>query len=68
LYRYVVARVRVYGQYTRAQKMIRLMRYRATESKFDELLSDLEVLEGQLWNLTGAVGGLGMGRVVCSFE
>eukprot|EP00227_Mantoniella_beaufortii_P001789 CAMPEP_0197617914 /NCGR_PEP_ID=MMETSP1326-20131121/61272_1 /TAXON_ID=1155430 /ORGANISM="Genus nov. species nov., Strain RCC2288" /LENGTH=665 /DNA_ID=CAMNT_0043186809 /DNA_START=304 /DNA_END=2298 /DNA_ORIENTATION=- len=56
-----VARVRVYGQYTRAQKIVRLMRYRATDAKFDELCSDLEVLEGQLWNLTGAVGGLGIG-------
>ena len=59
-----VARVRVYGQYTRVQKIVRLMRYRATEVKFDELRSDLEVLEGQLWNLTGAVGGLGMGGTV----
>jgi len=36
-----VARVRVYGQFTRAQKIVRLMRYAATESKFDELRSDL---------------------------
>ena len=63
-----VARVRVYGQYTRAQKMFRLMRYAATESKFDELRRDLEVLEGQLWNLTGAVGGLGTSGTVSSPE
>ena len=54
-----VARVRVYGQYSRAQKIVRIFWYHATESKFEELRYDLEALEGQLWNLTGAVGGLG---------
>ena len=56
-----VARARVYGQYSRAQKFARLARYRATEFKFDELRVDLETLERQLWTLTGAVGGLGVG-------
>ena len=56
-----VARVQVYGQYSRAQKILRILWYRATESKFDELRKDLETLEAQLWNLTGAVGGLGAG-------
>ena len=56
-----VARVRVYGQYSRAQKIVRIFWYHATESKFEELRYDLEALEGQLWNLTGAVGGLGAG-------
>ena len=45
---------------------MRLIRHRATDAKFDELCSDLEVLEGQLWNLTGAVGGLGMGGTVAA--
>lgn len=56
-----VARVQVYGKFTRAQKATRIFRYAATASKFDELRLDLEALEGQLWNLTGAVGGLGAG-------
>ena len=56
-----VARVQVYGQFSRAQKAARIFRYAATASKFDELRLDLEALEGQLWNLTGAVGGLGAG-------
>ena len=34
-----VARARVYGQYSRAQKFARLARYRATEFKFDEPVS-----------------------------
>ena len=59
-----VARVRVYGQFSRIRKIFRLIRYRATESKFEELRSDLETLEAQLWNLTGAVGGLGLGGTV----
>ena len=42
-------------------KILRILWYRATESKFDELRKDLETLEAQLWNLTGAVGGLGAG-------
>ena len=56
-----VARTQVYGQFSRAQKAARIFRYAATASKFDELRLDLEALEGQLWNLTGAVGGLGAG-------
>ena len=56
-----VARVQVYGKFSRAQKAARIFRYAATASKFDELRLDLEALEGQLWNLTGAVGGLGAG-------
>ena len=56
-----VARVRVYGTFSRAQKAARIFRYAATAGKFDELRLDLEALEGQLWNLTGAVGGLGAG-------
>ena len=44
-----VARVRVYGQFSRIRKIFRLIRYRATESKFEELRSDLETLEAQLW-------------------
>ena len=59
-----VARVRVYGQFSRIRKIFRLIRYRATESKFEELRSDLDTLEAQLWNLTGAVGGLGIGGTV----
>ena len=59
-----VARVQVYGKYTSAQKATRIFRYAATASKFDELRLDLEALEGQLWNLTGAVGGLGAGGTI----
>jgi len=50
----------VYGTYTTAQKLVRSAVSWKTNQKFEETRYDLEVLERQLWNLTGASGRLGV--------
>ena len=50
----------VYGTYTTAQKLVRSAVSWKTNKKFEETRYDLEVLERQLWNLTGASGRLGV--------